>query len=68
MTGPFTGRGNRQAQHGTNSGYQAHISYGEKPCDECSKAHAEYAREYRRRRHNSNSKTDLSTQLGDGDK
>ena len=38
------------AQHGTDTGYQRHRRQGEKPCDECLKAHAEYTRDYNRRR------------------
>lgn len=48
--GPFTGVGRRKAEHGTNSGYQAHIAYGIPPCDECRAARSAYTRDYERRK------------------
>lgn len=37
------------ADHGTNARYQRHIKAKERPCFECSRAHRQVMREYRKR-------------------
>lgn len=39
-----------QDEHGSNKGYNRHVSAGQKPCDPCRLAHNEYIRDYRAQR------------------
>lgn len=41
-------RPTRNIRHGTNSGYETHRLWGEQPCPDCRRAHADYSAARRR--------------------
>lgn len=45
--------------HGTNTGYNTHLRWGEEPCTECRRAHTEYSAAIRRIRKRSETRDQL---------